>query len=59
VPEMSRAWGKLLAHPGLIVISFVIFTSSWLALTYKDWEVNFTNDRDTITGFSWDLPVQL
>jgi hypothetical protein len=56
---MSRAWGKLLAHPGLIVISSVIFTSSWLALTYKDWEVNFTNDRDTITGFSWDLPVQL
>jgi hypothetical protein len=49
---VSGVWGGLLTHPGLIVISSVIFTSSWLALTYKDWKVNFTNGRDTITGFS-------
>jgi hypothetical protein len=49
---VSRAWGRLLAHPGLIVTGSVIFTSSWLAFTCKDWEVDFTNGRDTITGFS-------
>jgi hypothetical protein len=59
VPGVSRAWGGLLAHPGLIVISSVIFTSSWLAFTYKDWEVNFTNGRDTITGSAETYPAQL
>jgi hypothetical protein len=45
---VSRAWGGLLAHPGLTVISSVIFTSSWLAFTCKDWKVNFTNSRTPV-----------